>query len=129
MNRTEIEAKWNTLTPRERDAWVAEVVFGRTIMYEKRVGGNISVNQDGRPTFLSAYTSDISAAWSVVDYISDVIPCHFEITTVWPNPDNIKEYMATLLSASGNYRVETICPKATEAICLSAITAKLLGAR
>lgn len=28
MTREEIEAKWETMTPRERDAWIAEVLFG-----------------------------------------------------------------------------------------------------
>lgn len=28
MSREEIIAKWDELTPRERDAWIAEVVFG-----------------------------------------------------------------------------------------------------
>ncbi|OMC96257.1 hypothetical protein MKX34_24140 [Paenibacillus sp. FSL R5-0636] len=55
MKREEITAKWAELGARERDAWIAEAVFGW-----ERTNGIIDA-------ILPQYTTDISAAWALVD--------------------------------------------------------------
>lgn len=78
MNREQIIAKWETLTPRERDAWVAEVVFD----WEWRAPDEYSTGWYERvnnPPFYDRMhtghaedwspTTDISAAWAVFNVI------------------------------------------------------------
>lgn len=78
MNRDQIIAKWNGLSPRERDAWVAEVVFGwewheleeeRAYLLpppiDERLGWT-AMYENGIPHYLPRYSEDISAAWAVL---------------------------------------------------------------
>jgi hypothetical protein len=60
MTRDQIIAKWNGITPRERDAWVAEVVFGH-----ETYGSFYAPN--GVRVLIPQYTEDIAAAWSVME--------------------------------------------------------------
>ena len=71
MNREQIIEKWDGMTPRERDAWVAEVVFGC-----KSIGkhgdmyiGVFTEGGEDYATDIPHYTSDISAAWEVVTHM------------------------------------------------------------
>lgn len=71
MNCEEIIAKWAGKTARERDAWIAEVVFGHSIGRERRINGEIFVIDANAPhgfqRAVPHYTTDISAAWAVWD--------------------------------------------------------------
>jgi len=138
MNRTEIEAKWSTLTARERDAWVAEVIFGyywadlfpHMKSVEKirmltapigdamrNVGGR--VDSYGIPESLPNYTSDISAAWAVL-----------ESSRAWGGM-GIGYYthgydISTYTDSTPNQKpVKVTKPTAPEAICLAVLIAKL----
>ncbi|WP_110930941.1 BC1872 family protein [Paenibacillus bouchesdurhonensis] len=61
MTREEIEAKWEGMTPRERDAWIATDVMG----YERVRGNDSYVRKNNMASFPKMYSSDISAAWEV----------------------------------------------------------------
>jgi hypothetical protein len=122
MTRDEIIAKWNGMTPRERDAWVEEVVFGAKIVsvadddYYHVVlqsPGGIAVYSP-----VPRYTKDISAAWAVFERFPYVefarIPGASVTYGVRVNdPDD------------GSVRAMTQADVAPEAIGLAAIIAKL----
>lgn len=123
MNRTEIEAKWNTLTARERDAWVAEVVFGLSIGRERRINGDIFISEPNAPhgfqRLAPKYTTDISAAWSVAT--------EFPIHNAGLD-SHVAEYQARVGQGDGGVGMRVsyaYAPTAPEAICLAAIIAKL----
>lgn len=126
MKRTEIEAKWNTLTPRERDAWVAEVVFVRSKSEQcDRIGGCLkllfgadSTCKCDKQINVPNYTTDISAAWAVVEAF-DYIEC-----ARLPFRPNC--YGARINGTDGDILAITQAPTAPEAICLAAIIAKLM---
>jgi hypothetical protein len=110
MNREEIIEKWGGMESRERDAWVAEVVMGADV-----VGGNVEHILGGfRP--VPRYTSDISAAWAVLEHM---------------NADHYVsvERLADCINSTGDYVCEcggfSGWGTAPEAICLAAIIAKL----
>jgi hypothetical protein len=68
MTRDQIIAKWDAMTPRERDAWVAEVVLDIRVSFEYSPRGPIYLDyNDGGRRHIRNYTTDISAAWAVVD--------------------------------------------------------------
>ncbi|WP_103110223.1 BC1872 family protein [Brevibacillus reuszeri] len=115
MNRDQIIAKWETLTPRERDAWVAEVVFG----YET-YGAFYEPN--GVRILIPRYTEDIAAAWAAlshngiygeVSYMGD--QCRAEVWARWIAETGVGENEYAVSSSE------------TEAICLAAIFANLLS--
>lgn len=70
MNREQIIEKWNGMTPRERDAWVAEVVFNypNVRMFNHRyVYDNVgSLGSVMGTADVPEYTTDISAAETVL---------------------------------------------------------------
>lgn len=81
MNIPEIEQKWNSLTPRERDAWIAAVVFGVETDDEKIVcptcgGSGFSGHGTGYNAVCSCtggyigiipnYTTEMRAMWQIV---------------------------------------------------------------
>lgn len=59
MIRDQIIAKWRAMTPRERDAWIAEAIFGYETYGEFYEPNGIRI-------LIPRYTEDIIAAWSVV---------------------------------------------------------------
>jgi hypothetical protein len=118
MTRDQIIAKWNTLSSRERDAWVAEVVFGDTSVFNV---GEYWFCGDGMLT-LPFYTEDITAAWKVlthngiygdISYMGD--QCRAEVWARWNPETGVGE---------NEYAVSN---SETEAICLAAIFAKLIA--
>lgn len=113
MKRDEIIAKWNGMTPRERDAWVAEVVFGW-----KPLGDGRMRSSDGfMIRAIPEYTTDISAAWAVVDrYYS------YRITRL----NGVDHYRVVLHDEDGDLRAYAHSSSAPEAIGLAAILAKSL---
>lgn len=123
MTRDEIIAKWDSMTSRERDVWVAEVVFGSKIV-------SVADDDDFHVELSSAsgiiaytplprYTTDISAAWTVFERFPYVefarIPGASVTYGVRVNdPDD------------GSVRAMTQADVAPEAIGLAAILAKSL---
>lgn len=109
MTRDQIIAKWETLTTRERNAWVAEVVFGMTIGRDEKgpyVCGYGTVAYE-----LDAYTTDITAAWSVLEEMR-------------------KGFFVALIDNFYGWHVDiegvyAIGDEAAETICLASILRKL----
>lgn len=117
MTRAEIIAKWSAMSPRERDAWVAEAVFGFIVSRERRLNGLIyAFGSGGYNDICPAYTTDIAAAWTVAERLN--IDHYVKI-----------ERIAGDVNVTGNY----VCEiggfigwgAAPEAICLAAIIAKI----
>lgn len=123
MTRDQIIAKWETLTPRERDAWVAEVVFG----WERRFNGVQTVisppegderrqwaavyDEYGCPHWLPRYTTDTAASWSVLEEMR-------------------KGYCVARIDKFYRWRVDiegvyAIGAEAEEMVCLASILRKL----
>jgi len=115
MNREEIIAKWDGMTARERDAWVAEVV---TKVPRERRRINCPDGDRGCAVIHFAYypnySTDTSAAWTVVE------------AAEWSALIN---YTPTLTRANfhrnGWAQYDVYATKAPEAICLAALLAKL----
>lgn len=121
MNREQIIAKWNTLAPRERDVWVAEVVT--EVKREKRripcPDGNYGCAV-AHYAYFPRYTTDISAAWEVVEYLR-------KYWLVQIRDCDMFGWIIDLLSDS-EYRTDIggiHAQKVEEAICLAAIISKL----
>ena len=132
MNRTEIEAKWNTLTPRERDAWVAEVVFGVPVQYEYSPRGPVYLDKrtlmDSR-THIRNYTTNLNAAMVLLDTVSGELYIYRENPTF--NFVVSFGYSTEECSECGEDEFEVEAQgKGTlpEAICLAALIAKLTDA-
>lgn len=58
--------KWNELSPRKRDALIAEKIFGYEVFL---IASEMYMNADGLMTDLPHYTTDIAAAWQVVEHM------------------------------------------------------------
>lgn len=111
MTREEIIAKWDGKTPRERDAWVAEVVFD-TNVYRNIFG---SPFDDITGVSLPRYTEDISAAWRTLEKL------RFQGVLI-----TIETYVGQYASVTDeDERTRLYKRSAPEAICLAAIIAKL----
>ena len=127
MNREQIIEKWDGMTSRERDAWVAEVVFGLNVGYENGTPYicDFCIGRD-----MDEYTTDISAAWEVVTHM---IAEEYEptINTVTNQSvgyllgeAELNDYHCCF--AKGRVlHVRAHRKHAPEAICLAAIIAKL----
>ena len=115
MTREEIIAKWDGQTPREHDAWVAEVVFGW-----KPLGDGRMRSSDGfMIRAIPEYTSDISEAWTVVDASkTDFLVRRRTCGLGYRAWVSLSRYDAEA-------GVSVNRPIAPEAICLAAITASL----
>jgi hypothetical protein len=122
MTRDQIIAKWNGMSPRERDAWVAEVVFewdARRIAdaefaYEIGVCGVETIPQ---------YTEDIAAAWVLTEENESWGVMDIDISF---NPWKAGEKSVTVgawVSGIGFTLIKA--DTAPEAICLAATIAKL----
>lgn len=123
MTRDQIIAKWNALTPRERDAWVADVVFDTTVypMHGlESFTGEVYDNHTGEP--LPSYTEDIAAAWTVFEYIAS-LGAWTEVAFI-PRKLKYRGFIgaASVPKLSG---VDIKADTAPEAISLAAIIAKL----
>ncbi|GIP02085.1 hypothetical protein J28TS4_04920 [Paenibacillus lautus] len=116
MKREEILAKWESLKPRERDAWVAEVVFKDTNVF------NVAEHWFcGHGMFtLPLYTEGVSEAWEIAEQYPIATVERVEIFE-----GNI-EVKATLWEGF-DYRepVEATAKTVPEAICKAALLAVL----
>lgn len=121
MKHDEIIAKWNGMAPRERDAWVAEVVFNKKIGRERRIGGAVyEIGYGNVSIALDEYTKDISAAWSVLNYLRANWLTSIQDCDVFG--------WRVDLQSDSEYRGDIggiIAPTAPAAICLAAIIASL----
>ena len=102
MTRDEVQAKWDALTPRERDAWVAEAVMG----------------------WQWTYTSDIAAAWQVVEKMMEGEHNSFRLFRCDGFPESRR--CAASFKPSVESALKLVeAPTAPEAICLAALMAVL----
>ncbi|MCG7383337.1 hypothetical protein [Paenibacillus sp. ACRRY] len=112
MKLSEVIIKWHAMSARERDAWVEEAVFGGATYDEFRLVNDVRV-------LVPKYTTDISAAWLVVEelrkdhflYLSDATPYGWFVDLDHENDPIVAQ----------NINADT----APEAIGLAAIVAKL----
>lgn len=112
MTMDNVIAKWDGMKAQERDAWVAEVVFG----WERceQTGYWRKDAHSFRAEF-PEYTADISAAWSAVErYFA------FRVEGL----ANRYGYECTLWDEY-SLSVTATADTASEAICLAALIAKL----
>lgn len=107
--------KWDDMSPRERDALVAEKVMGWSNIHETKsstTGGIYywgRTHPTSRSTLVNEYTTDISAAWEVVDVLS----AQGLYVDVFTHPDF---YIATVRKGDGTIVVETVETTAPGAI-------------
>ncbi|WP_339811233.1 hypothetical protein MKY63_00970 [Paenibacillus sp. FSL R7-0189] len=129
MNRDEIIAKWAGMTARERDAWIAEVVFGwewrepdgEDVGWYERLNNAPFYDRvfTGRRRGWSPSTY-ISAAWAVFELLrKDWLPGIQDCAMFGYRVDLQSDY---------EYREDiggVVAKTAPEAICLAALIAKL----
>lgn len=123
MNREQIIEKWDGMTPSLRDAWVAKEVTGverkkKRIPCPDGIEGCAVAHYSHYPQ----YTTDISAAWEVVEELRKdwLVQLHDCDPFGW---------RIELISDS-EYRTDlngVVVRKVEEAICLAALIAKLCG--
>jgi len=116
MKREEIIAKWDGMSARERDAWIAHVLFGWSgadvdtadFAYEAGLTG---VNQ------YPSYTTDMNDAWKVLSRFRSARVDRFD-NGYGHECSLFDQYGVYLVTVDGEY-------SAPEAIGLAAIIAKL----
>ncbi|QOT13762.1 hypothetical protein JNUCC32_31235 (plasmid) [Paenibacillus sp. JNUCC32] len=135
MTREQIIDKWETLDPRARDAWVALAVFKWRIMGDQifppegeQLRSSKVQYEDGRfSIILPNYTTDIAAAWTVVDESAKwggmQIGCYGK-----PDARYYEVYTYTDTHPY-SYPIDITKETAPEAIGLAAIIAKLSTAK
>lgn len=119
MKREEIIAKWAEMSARERDAWIAKVVFGCTGI------GNFGAlligvfTEDGGQfaADIPQYTTDISAAWAVFE--------HYPYIEVARLPGVKVIHAVRINGLDGSIRTITQEPTFPDAVCLAALIAEL----
>ncbi|RCX22886.1 hypothetical protein DFP94_101475 [Fontibacillus phaseoli] len=124
MTRGEIIAKWDGMAPRERDAWVAEAVFGwrkeeRPNSPESEYNAWYWVNSSGNvevPVNFFKPTRLLDDAWSVLEV--------FYAYIVKRN-DGVNHYFAAIKTDEGAFVSQAYGEAAPEAMCLAAIIARL----
>lgn len=124
MTRDEILAKWERMTPRERDAWVAEKVMGWT---KERTGENVWYEPESRLwkpmdhiTTLPRFSTDIAAAWKVVEKITKK---GFDVSILVVDGYNIDVGIDLYAGDTLVKRLSHHAPTAPEAICKAALLA------
>lgn len=147
MTRDEVIAKWNSMGSRERDAWVAtDVMCWSVYHFDKdvpercyymlvnesfdsvvnEVGWNAGERKTEEEVWEDCphFTTDISAAWEVIDKLSKT---HFTEVAMTQLDDGAWGWMARFILAEGEpYWVKGYRMTATtvqEAICLAALIA------
>ena len=101
---------------RELDLLVAEHIFGYTVF--SKLNGSI-VNQHDELDAPNFYSTDISAAWEVVEKMEN----YFELTKIVIELAKTKTvYTAKILIGNDSFKVHS--ESAPHAICLAALKAK-----
>lgn len=130
MNRDEVIAKWNSMQPRERDAWVAESIMGLIVIREKKPYGKVWVRAVDEPDAfnnLPVYSTGIAAAWRVIERMKDK---GFSFTlgeaseksgSVILGEANLGEQMCNFHIVTKNIFIHVFRRTMTEAICLAAL--------
>jgi hypothetical protein len=109
-----MKIKWSELSPRERDALVAEKVMGFN-KSDLDFMGEIHVEKDGIHRELPHYTTDIAAAWEVVEKLN----CQgYRVEIVCGSQGDT--YVTFVI---GGIRCRVDCYNLKEAICLAALKA------
>jgi hypothetical protein len=117
MTREEVLRRWDALSPRERDVWVAEAVFGKTVVpvrvlegYRLREGAAL---EDLEPVFAEvpcvqehgavAYLTHMPDA----EYVLDVVPYYTEdIEAAWDVVERLRERFGRVRVEAGACRLE-----------------------
>ncbi|MNM98521.1 hypothetical protein D3C81_1110530 [compost metagenome] len=111
MKREEITVKWDGMTARERDAWVALRIMNQFV-----VGGNVVRDECGFYP-VPHYSTDISAAWPIMERYWSV-----ELARL---PGVVDMYGARINDSEGQVRAMTQKQTAPEALCLAALIVEL----
>ncbi|MFB5758913.1 BC1872 family protein [Paenibacillus medicaginis] len=81
MNREEVIQRWDSMTLRERDAWIGDVVMKITPEFDK--GLNLDGWKVGPQTWslsIPCYTKEISAAWEVfINFDTPSVKKNFDV--------------------------------------------------
>lgn len=118
MTREEIIAKWDALTPRERDAWVAEVVFGHLVVQSGLSDGTVfAYGSGGYNDICPRYSTDIAAAWKIVETYRSV--------GIYVSVHILRDNWVGVALTAVNWVVDVDRRTAPEAISLAAILVKL----
>lgn len=111
MTKKEVIAKWNSLSPRERDAWIAETVMG--LKLDKHIPGNCLKNSMSIPIY--RYSSYTSVAWGVIEKMQGEWSWEMKMTNAAQEVD---------VRIGKGYATSENVP---EAICLAALIAHYEG--
>jgi hypothetical protein len=126
MNRDEVIAKWNSMSPRERDAWVADSLPGYTVrMLNEVTGGAFKPQYDrpvldlggGRYNYIPWYSTRLEDSWTIVELMKS----EFHICTYMQGEEDIEDGWIVKFKECGVMGMETV----QEAICLAALLALL----
>ncbi|MNW47530.1 hypothetical protein D3C74_248630 [compost metagenome] len=126
MNRDEVVAKWNSMQPRERDAWVADSLPGYPVRMLNEVrNGSFKPEYDcpvldlgnGRYTHIPRYSTLIEDAWSIVELMKS----EFNICTYMHGEEGFEDGWTVKFKEHGFVMG---MPTAPEAICLAALIAQ-----
>lgn len=120
------EDQWEKLLPRERDALVAEKVFGfKTGVYAHGDQPEI-ITPDNQFLRIPRYSSDLAAAWEVVEHMRRF---HFrDVLSLVSPTDDCRSYRAMFSKKCAadmdSYPADMgMGESASEAICLAALNA------
>lgn len=113
MNPDQIIAKWESMSSRKRNAWVAEVIFGWKAVRIKDAEYAYELGVCCVET-IPHYTEDISAAWTLMETASFSV----DINTT-PSSTRVNFHR------NGWSQYDVWRPTAPDAICLAAMVAKL----
>ncbi|MDP9676256.1 hypothetical protein J2W97_002251 [Paenibacillus jamilae] len=121
MNRNEVIAKWNSMQPRERDAWVAEKVMGLELS-DNMLAAYPKYRLPDYPDYfrdVPNYSTDIAAAWEVLEK-----PEIMDRIQIGLYPTSFGKWIAkSYMAGYENCRIQA--DSAPEAICLAALIAVL----
>ncbi|MGV2359829.1 MAG UNVERIFIED_CONTAM: hypothetical protein MIN83_00245 [Paenibacillus polymyxa] len=122
MNRDEVIAKWNSMQPRERDAWVAEKVMGLELS-DNMLAAYPKYRLPDYPDYfrdVPNYSTDIGAAWEVSQKYPIMKLTRTKIFEISP-----AEYICTFWNDADSGPIEVPATTAQEAVCLAALIAVL----
>ncbi|MEK5089085.1 hypothetical protein MKY98_19475 [Paenibacillus sp. FSL M8-0228] len=126
MNRDEVIAKWNSMSPRGRNVWIAVEVMGK-----KESNINYGwISSEGFDHYPKDYSTDMSAAWEVIQKMKGK---GFSFTlgeasekseSVILGEANLGEQMCNFHIVTKNIFIHVFKETMPEAICLAALIAQ-----
>ncbi|WP_074951041.1 BC1872 family protein [Alicyclobacillus macrosporangiidus] len=110
--------RWSEMTPRERDALVAEQVFGWTGCWANPHGLAAFGVPPGKTSRrgIGYYTTDISTAWQIIEHVKSK---GFYIDVL----SYADGYVAVTHDGQEPLNLDGTAPTASEAICIAALKA------